>query len=76
MNSRAREAAARIANGELSSEDLVRACLARIAERDPSVKAFAYVGSDAALAAARDADTEGVAPRRHRLGRFTVCRSP
>ena len=52
----ARDIAARIANGELSSEDVVRACLARIAERDPSVKAFAYVGSDAAIAAGRDAD--------------------
>ena len=52
----AREAATRIASGDLSSEDLVRACLARIAERDPSVRAFAYVSSEAALAAARDAD--------------------
>src|ERR1044072_2622952 len=50
------EIATRIANGGLSSEDVVRACLARIAERDPSVKAFAHVGADAALAAARDAD--------------------
>src|SRR4249920_2373868 len=53
----AREAAARIAKGELSSEDLVRACLARIAEREPSVHAFAHVATEAALAAARDADT-------------------
>ncbi len=53
----AREAAARIASGELSSEDLVRTCLARIAERDPSVRAFAHVATDAAISAARDADT-------------------
>jgi len=53
----AREAAARIAKGELSSEDLVRACLTRIAEREPSVRAFAHVATEAALAAARDADT-------------------
>jgi Asp-tRNA(Asn)/Glu-tRNA(Gln) amidotransferase A subunit family amidase len=53
----AHEAAARIARGELSSEDLVRACLARIAERDPSVRAFAHVATEAAITAARDADT-------------------
>ena len=53
----AHEAAARIASGSISSEDLVRACLARIAEREPSVKAFARVGAEAAIAAARDADT-------------------
>ena len=50
------EAASRIAAGEIASEDLVRACLARIAEREPSVKAFAHVAADMALAAARDAD--------------------
>ncbi len=50
------EAAALIASGEISSEDLVRACLARIEEREPTVKAFAYVAKEAALAAARDAD--------------------
>ena len=53
----AHEAAARIASGDMSSEDLVRACLARIAEREPSIKAFARVGAEAAIAAARDADT-------------------
>jgi Asp-tRNA(Asn)/Glu-tRNA(Gln) amidotransferase A subunit family amidase len=53
----ASEAAARIASGELSSEDLVRACLARIAEREPSVRAFARIGAEAAIAAARNADT-------------------
>ena len=53
----AREAAARIVSGDISSEDLVRACLARIAEREPSIKAFAHVSADAAIAAARDADT-------------------
>src|SRR5262245_49909226 len=53
----AHQAAARIACGELSSEDLVRACLARIAEREPAIKAFAHVAVEAAVAAARDADT-------------------
>ena len=53
----ATQAAVRIANGEISSEDLVRACLARIAEREASIKAFARVGAEAAILAARDADT-------------------
>src|SRR5262245_13593593 len=53
----AHEAAAKIASGELSSEDLVRACLARIAEREPSVRAFAHVAAESAIRAARDADT-------------------
>ena len=53
----ARDAATRIANGDVSSEDLVRACLARIAQREPSVRAFAHVAADAAISAARNADT-------------------
>jgi Asp-tRNA(Asn)/Glu-tRNA(Gln) amidotransferase A subunit family amidase len=52
----AREAASRIASGDVSSEDVVRSCLASIAEREPAVRAFAHVGAEAALAAARDAD--------------------
>ena len=50
----ATQAAARIASGELSSEDLVRACLARIAEREPSIKAFAHVAAERAISAARE----------------------
>jgi Asp-tRNA(Asn)/Glu-tRNA(Gln) amidotransferase A subunit family amidase len=53
----ATEAAARIASGDVSSEDLMRACLARIAEREPSVRAFAHVAAESAIRAARDADT-------------------
>ncbi len=49
-------AAAAIARGEISSEDLVRACLERIAAREPLIRAFAHVDAEAALAAARDAD--------------------
>ena len=49
-------AATRIAAGELDSETLVRACLARIAEREPFVRAWAHVDSEAALATAREAD--------------------
>ena len=52
----ASEAAARIAAGELQSESLVRACLARIAEREPHLRAWAHIDADAALAAAREAD--------------------
>jgi Asp-tRNA(Asn)/Glu-tRNA(Gln) amidotransferase A subunit family amidase len=52
----ASEAAARIAAGELQSESLVRACLARIAEREPSLRAWAQIDADAALSAAREAD--------------------
>ena len=53
----AAEAARRIAEGELTSRELVSACLARIAERDPVIAAWAHVDPDLALqaAAARDA---------------------
>lgn len=50
------EAAARIRAGELSSEDLVRACLARIEAREPEVQAWQYLDPAHALAQARDAD--------------------
>ena len=52
----ATEAAARIAAGELSSEALVRACLARIEAREPVVRAWAALDPAAAIAAARNAD--------------------
>jgi len=45
-----------IARGDLSSEDLVRACLARIAEREPVIRGFASLDAEGALAAARDRD--------------------
>ena len=50
------DAARAIARGDLSSEDLARACLARIAEREPIIRAFASLDAEAVLAAARDAD--------------------
>ena len=43
----ASEAAARIEAGTLTSETLVRACLERIAEREPTVKAWAHLDPDA-----------------------------
>ncbi len=51
------EAARRIAAGELTSEALVRACLARIAARDAELKAWCWIEPARAIAEARDADT-------------------
>lgn len=53
----AREAARRIAAGELTSEALVAACLARIAARESDVGAWIHLDPAAALAQARAADT-------------------
>jgi len=50
------QAAALLARRELTAEDLVRACLDRIAEREPQVRAFVHLDSDAALATARQLD--------------------
>jgi Asp-tRNA(Asn)/Glu-tRNA(Gln) amidotransferase A subunit family amidase len=52
-------AADAIRSGELSSVDLVRACLERIAEREPTLHAWRHLDHDAALeqARARDAET-------------------
>jgi Asp-tRNA(Asn)/Glu-tRNA(Gln) amidotransferase A subunit family amidase len=52
----ARAAAAEIAAGRLGSEDLVAACLDRIAAREATVGAWHYLDRDAALAAARACD--------------------
>ncbi len=52
----AREAAQRIAEGRLSAEALVTACLDRIAAREPTVGAWQYLDPEAALAAARRCD--------------------
>lgn len=51
------DAARQIAEGALSSEALVTACLARIAEREPSVSAWTHVGVEDALNEARQRDT-------------------
>ena len=50
--------------GRLSSERYVRACLERIAEREPQVQAWAHIDADAALAQARACDAQ---PRRSAL---------
>ncbi|MGH8707724.1 MAG: amidase, partial [Burkholderiales bacterium] len=60
----AAEAARRIEAGELTAEALVRACLERIAAREPSVHAWAFVEPERALAEARALDST---PRRSRL---------
>lgn len=50
--------AAQIGAGELTSEEVVSACLARIAEREGDVHAWVHIDADAALAAARQCDSE------------------
>jgi Asp-tRNA(Asn)/Glu-tRNA(Gln) amidotransferase A subunit family amidase len=52
----ATETARLIAAGTFSAEEHVRACLARIAETEPNVQAWAHLDSDYALEQARDAD--------------------
>ena len=56
-------AAEAVATGACTSEALVSACLARIAEREPVVRAFVDLDPDRALAQARAADR---APREGR----------
>jgi Asp-tRNA(Asn)/Glu-tRNA(Gln) amidotransferase A subunit family amidase len=53
----AAEAARRIAAGKITSEALVAACIERIREREPQVRAFAWFDPEAALAQARAVDT-------------------
>src|SRR6202043_3073415 len=52
----ARAIAAEIAAGRLSAEAATRACLDRIAAREPVVGAWHYLDPDAAIAAARHCD--------------------
>jgi amidase len=59
------EAARRVRAGTLSSEALVRACLDRIAAREPAVGAWTWMDPLRALAAARDADRRAPAGPLH-----------
>ncbi len=59
----ATEAAGRIARGELTAEAVARACLERIAEREPDVQAWEFLDRDHALAQARDLDAARAAGR-------------
>ena len=52
----ASDAARRIAAGELTSEALVRACLERIEEREPAIRAWAHLDPARTLAEARERD--------------------
>ncbi|NNE83335.1 MAG: amidase [Alphaproteobacteria bacterium] len=54
----ASEARAQLDRGEITSEQLVRDCLARIAAREPDLDAWVYLDSDLALAQARARDSE------------------
>ncbi|MDR7300786.1 Asp-tRNA(Asn)/Glu-tRNA(Gln) amidotransferase subunit GatA [Haloactinomyces albus] len=59
----AAEIAAKLASGEVSSVEVTRAHLDRIAAVDPAVHAFLHVDDDGALAAARRADEDRAAGR-------------
>jgi Asp-tRNA(Asn)/Glu-tRNA(Gln) amidotransferase A subunit family amidase len=67
----AAHAAQAIRDGQLTSLALVESCLARIAEREPSVAAWSHLDPDAALRQAREADARQRAgsplPRLHGL---------
>ncbi|HLY55791.1 MAG TPA: amidase [Stellaceae bacterium] len=54
----AAEAAGLIGRRELSSEELVAACLTRIGVREPTVHAWAFVDPEAALRQAKDRDQD------------------
>ena len=66
----ASEASARMAAGKLTSEAYVAACLERIAEREPLIRAFAHLDARGALAEARARDRE---PRRGLLHGIPVA---
>jgi Asp-tRNA(Asn)/Glu-tRNA(Gln) amidotransferase A subunit family amidase len=51
-------AAAQIRDGAITSEQLVAACLERIGEREPEIRAWAHLDPDLALAQARRRDEE------------------
>ncbi len=54
----ATEASKLIAKREISSEELVKSCLVRIREREPTVQAWAHLDEKLALQAARAADAQ------------------
>jgi amidase len=55
----ATEIAASISDGVVTCEAVVRACLDRVAAREPQVHAWAYIDADASLAAAQSFDQSG-----------------
>jgi Asp-tRNA(Asn)/Glu-tRNA(Gln) amidotransferase A subunit family amidase len=54
----ASEARAQLDSGEITSEQLVRDCLARIEAREPDIDAWAFLDPELALAQARERDSE------------------
>ena len=52
----ASQAAALLAEGKLSCEELTRSCLQRIADRDGQIRAWAYIDADQAIRTAREID--------------------
>ncbi len=61
------QAAERLARRDITATSLVRACLERIAEREPQVQAFVRLNADAALARARQLDAGPVRGLLHGL---------
>ena len=63
----AREAARRLASREITAEQLARACLARIEERESTVGAWIHLDPDAAIAQAKQLDAGPVRGPLHGL---------
>lgn len=63
----ASEAARRLASREVSAEQMARACLARIEEREGAIKAWIHLDADAVIAAARLLDAGPVRGPLHGL---------
>ena len=63
----ATEARREIAAGRLTSEQLTRACLEHIAEREPAVGAWQHLAADAAITRAREVDRSSSAGLLHGL---------
>ena len=62
------DAARAIREGKLTSEALMKACLAAIAQHNPALNAFVYLDADAALASAQAVDRAIAAGRGEQLG--------
>jgi len=59
------EAAAAIAAGRIRSEDLVRACIDRIDQRDGQVRAWQYLDREGAIRRAQELDSQPAGGRLH-----------
>lgn len=56
----ASEAIALLASGALTAEELTRACIARIGERDDEVRAWVHLNAESAVEQARQVDAQGI----------------